>query len=643
MSGEDRLALDLEVLLVALRAYLLRLRELWSGAVPDLEVAADVERLVAATGARAHPTEAEAGLVRDLLRRGAEDSMSPLAAIASTLDLDAGEELAVAATWWAEADPQFAVVLGCGHDDGARRHASMSLVRLAVEPFGLPASPTLDDGSPLVRNGVLEPGAGSAEPLRLTPTARGLLAGRQPRSLGLPTEAPERFERMRDALALRLESGPGGVVLLRGPEGVGRRAVAAAAAAACGRAVVGTEHSAAELRLLARLGTAVPVVPATFLDDLEWRTADGPLVAWGGLGDRVHGAFVVDLDAPDHNERTYRWRRGLRRAGLTRARAARLAPLIAARFAFTEGDIDATIERAVLDAGWSGTELDQGTVWEAARKQPEHALEQLASLITPTFTLDDLVLTRDADTKLRELVAHVALKHVVFDELGFRRRLPRGQGVVALFAGPSGTGKTMAAEAIAHALRQDLYRVDLSAVVSKYIGETEKNLATAFDEAERGSAVLFFDEADSLYSKRTKDVRDAHDRYANLEVNYLLQRVETFTGLVILATNRAASLDDAFLRRLRFSITFEAPDERLRRELWRRAFPPEAAVEDLDWDALAAPELTGGNIQSAALAAAFLAASNGGEIRSSHVEHALRREYEKLGRAWPGLGKEAAA
>ena len=214
--------------------------------------------------------------------------------------------------------------------------------------------------------------------------------------------------------------------------------------------------------------------------------------------------------------------------------------------------------------------------------------------------------------------------------------------MAALFGGPPGTGKTMAAEAIAHALRQDLYRVDLSAVVSKYIGETEKNLAAAFDEAERGSAVLFFDEADSLFGKRT-EVRDAHDRYANLEVNYLLQRVESFTGLAILATNKQSAVDEAFLRRLRFVVRFELPTTELRQELWRRSFPPEATLAELDWPALAAAELAGGSIQSAALSAAYLAARNGGVIGPAHVRHALRREYEKLGKAWPELLEEARA
>jgi len=220
--------------------------------------------------------------------------------------------------------------------------------------------------------------------------------------------------------------------------------------------------------------------------------------------------------------------------------------------------------------------------------------------------------------------------------------MPRGQGVIGLFTGPPGTGKTTAAEAVAHALQQDLYRVDLSAVVSKYIGETEKNLAAAFDEAERASAVLFFDEADSLFGKRT-EVKDAHDRYANLEVNYLLQRIETFTGLVLLATNRHSALDEAFARRLRFVIRFDHPDRALRADLWRRSFPPETSLDELDWDELAQPELAGGSIQNAALAAAYLAAADGGTVTRAHIVHALRREHEKLGRSFAGLFAEAGS
>jgi SpoVK/Ycf46/Vps4 family AAA+-type ATPase len=240
--------------------------------------------------------------------------------------------------------------------------------------------------------------------------------------------------------------------------------------------------------------------------------------------------------------------------------------------------------------------------------------------------------------RLRELVAHVELRTTVLDDWGFRRRLPRGRGVAALFAGPSGTGKTTAAEAVACELGTQLFRIDLSRVVSKYIGETEQHLATAFAEAERSGALLLFDEADALFGRRT-EVRDAHDRYANLEVSYLLQRVESFTGLVILSTNRAGNIDDAFLRRLRFVVRFERPDAAEREELWRRSFPGTASLAELDWARLARHDLAGGHIQAAALSAAFLAAGNGGVIDHRHLERAIAHEYEKLDRAAPPDGR----
>jgi SpoVK/Ycf46/Vps4 family AAA+-type ATPase len=272
-------------------------------------------------------------------------------------------------------------------------------------------------------------------------------------------------------------------------------------------------------------------------------------------------------------------------------------------------------------------------VWTAARRPLQHDLHAVATLVRPMATLADLVLADDAHDQLTELVAQVGLQHVVLDRWGFRERLGHGHGVAALFSGPPGTGKTLAAEAIAGELRQDLYRVDLSLVVSKYIGETEKNLATAFDQAERACAVLFFDECDALFGKRTEQ-HDAHDRWANLEVDFLLQRVETFSGLVILATNRRSALDEAFGRRLRFSVRFDLPAAALRAELWHRAFPAAAPVDGLDWDELARREIAGGTVTSGALAAAFLAAADGGVIRPEHVRRALRREYAKLGKSW---------
>jgi AAA+ superfamily predicted ATPase len=637
VSSSERLRVDLGVLTIAIGGYLDQLRSLWSGV--GQVTGADVGRIVASVGAEPRPTDEVVAQVAALLA-SAPSEHDVLAGLVDSLDLTLAEELLVAAAWWAEADPQFAMLLGCAHDDGARRHASASLLRLVLEPFGIRAPSALDDSAALVRGGVMAPGAGAGGPLQLTPTARLVLDGGSPEAFRPPVAAPPRLAHAVEALASHLSARSDGVILLRGPAGVGRRGVAVAAAHAAGLVPVGAERAAPELKLLARVATAVLVVPATDVAQLEWDDADGPLVAWGSPGEHVPGAYVVDLPAPTYTERAASWHGALASLGVDDGEA--LAPVLAARFAFTEGDVESVTARVRLDAAWHGRDVDRTLVWEAARKQPEHALERLAALVTPAFSLDDLVLTEETEAKLRELISHVALQHVVLDDWGFRRRLPRGQGVAALFTGPPGTGKTTAAEALARELGQDLYRIDLAAVVSKYIGETEKNLSAAFDEAERGSAVLFFDEADALFGKRT-EIRDAHDRYANLEVNYLLQRVETFTGLVILATNRSSAMDEALLRRLRFVIRFDTPDLELRKRLWRRSFPDGASLDKLDWDALATAELAGGSIQSAALAAAYLAAADGGTITPAHVEHALLREYQKLGKAWAGMATGAPA
>ena len=207
----------------------------------------------------------------------------------------------------------------------------------------------------------------------------------------------------------------------------------------------------------------------------------------------------------------------------------------------------------------------------------------------------------------------------------------RGLGVSALFTGPSGTGKTMAAEVLANELRLDLYRIDLSQVVSKYIGETEKNLRRVFDAAEEGGAILLFDEADALFGKRS-EVKDSHDRYANIEISYLLQRMEAYRGLAILTTNMKEALDPAFLRRIRFVVQFPFPDAGQRAEIWRRIFPAAAPTADLSVDRLARLNVAGGNIRNIALYAAFLAAEAGEPVRMAHLLAAARAEYAKLER-----------
>jgi SpoVK/Ycf46/Vps4 family AAA+-type ATPase len=256
-------------------------------------------------------------------------------------------------------------------------------------------------------------------------------------------------------------------------------------------------------------------------------------------------------------------------------------------------------------------------------------LDDLAQRIEPAATWEDLVLPEPQKKALTEIVANVRQRAKVYDGWGFATKGSRGLGISALFAGASGTGKTMAAEVLAGQLELDLYRIDLSSVVSKYIGETEKNLRRVFDAAEEGGAVLLFDEADALFGKRS-EVKDSHDRYANIEVSYLLQRMETYRGLAILTTNMKGELDTAFLRRLRFVVQFPFPDAAQRARIWERIFPADTPTEGLDTAKLAKLNVAGGNIRNIALQAAFLAADEGMPVRMVHLLHAAYTEYTKL-------------
>jgi hypothetical protein len=268
-------------------------------------------------------------------------------------------------------------------------------------------------------------------------------------------------------------------------------------------------------------------------------------------------------------------------------------------------------------------------LWDACRTQARPRLDDLAQRIEGSAAWNDLVLPEAQKTILRDIAAHVRQRATVYETWGFAAQGSRGLGVSTLFAGPSGTGKTMAAEVIARELRLDLYRIDLSSVVSKYIGETEKNLKRVFDAAEEGGAVLLFDEADALFGKRS-EVKDSHDRYANIEVSYLLQRMECYRGLAILTTNLQSAMDIAFLRRLRFVVQFPFPDPVQRAEIWRRVFPPGAPTEGLDPHKLARLTMAGGNIRNIALNAAFLAADEGAPIGMAHALRAAQSEYAKL-------------
>ena len=270
-------------------------------------------------------------------------------------------------------------------------------------------------------------------------------------------------------------------------------------------------------------------------------------------------------------------------------------------------------------------------LWEACRLQARPGLDSLALRIDGRAAWEDLVLPEMQKTLMQDVLAHVRHRQTVHEDWGWAKGSSRGLGLSALFAGTSGTGKTLAAEVIAGALQLDLYRVDLSQTISKYIGETEKNLGRIFDAAEVGSVILLFDEADALFGKRS-EVQDSHDRYANIEVSYLLQRMEQYRGLAILTTNLKNSLDTAFLRRLRFVVNFPFPDATQREAIWRRAFPRETPTKDLSFARLAQWSVAGGNIKSAALNAAFLAADDGEPVGMRHLLRAAQIECAKLDR-----------
>ena len=269
--------------------------------------------------------------------------------------------------------------------------------------------------------------------------------------------------------------------------------------------------------------------------------------------------------------------------------------------------------------------------WRALQNLTRPKMGNLAQVVTPRVSWDNLILAEDEVALLQMLTAHTKERLNVYQTLGWARDGSRGLGITALFGGPSGTGKTLAAEVIAHELSLDLIKIDLSSVVSKYIGETEKNLSKVFDAAENGGAILFFDEGDALFGKRG-EVSDSSDRYANIEVAYLLQRMESFRGLAILTTNLENSLDEAFLRRLRFVIRFAIPEKSLRERIWRSVFPKDTPLNDLNYDLLSNLEVPGGSIRNIALNATFTASSRGEKVSMTHLLWSARSEIRKLKR-----------
>jgi len=452
------------------------------------------------------------------------------------------------------------------------------------------------------------------------------------------------------------------IVSLVGPRGSGKRALAAALCAAIGRrllivdcAALVTAGEDAFLRLLpmiareALLADAVihwvdadaalpgPAPAATAALSSILRTHPGlgfvssktPASAALALGDRQ--SVEVELSRPSAADQARLWQRAL---GEEDAKEVDL-PVLTSTFRFTGGQILEAVSAAKNLARFRDPDARPTTsdLMAACRSLHGHRVGALARTLAPRYGWDDLVLPPDKKAMLRELCVHLRHRSRVLDDWGYEQKLGLGKGLAALLSGPPGTGKTMAASVIAAELGVLLLHIDLSTVVSKYIGETEKHLAELFESAEAANAALFFDEADALFGKRT-EVRDAHDRYANLETSYLLQRIESYEGVVLLATNFLKNIDDAFVRRFAFVIDLPFPSLADRLRIWQGIWTPETPLDnDLNLPFLAERlELSGGYIRNIALAAAFLAADEGTPVGMRHLRHAARREFQKMGK-----------
>ena len=479
---------------------------------------------------------------------------------------------------------------------------------------------------------------------------------------------PEAFRQQLSQLVEHARTDGADLILYcQGPYGVGKQTAAMACCQALGGALLvvdGKRLAASNLEEFATLARLIDREARLqgallFWEDFDALLADekdanlatllpileahpGPTFLSGGAiwepVDALRRVTFVRLAFPQPGcqERLRLWR-----AALAEDAAAALDPTLdlaalANRFRLSGGqirDAAATARNLAHARDPTAPQVTQADLHAACRLHSNRKLAELAQKITPHYTWDDIVLPDDQMAQLQEIYHQVQYHAVVYDAWGFDRKLAMGKGLGILFAGPPGTGKTMAADVLAGALGLDLYKIDLSTVVSKYIGETEKNLARIFDEATTSNAILFFDEADALFGKRTQ-VRDAHDRYANVEISYLLQKMEEYEGVVILATNLRKNLDEAFMRRLHVTVEFPLPDLADRRRIWEQIWPAATPRDpDLDLEFLARQiEVAGGSIRNIALASAFLAAADGGVVTMAHLLRATHREYQKMGK-----------
>ncbi|GAA4697068.1 ATP-binding protein [Phytohabitans rumicis] len=576
-----------------------------------------------------------------------DDHPAALDALCGTMSLSPFERDILLMCAGVELDASFAAACAAASGDPARPYPTFGL---ALAALAQPHWSALAPVSPLRRWRLVTPAAGGLTTAALSIEERVLhylvgvdhlderLSGLAEALPGADEPTPSQGRTAAEvARVWRAAEQPLPVVQLCGPDPVARRTVAVAACRELGVRVVSLAADRLpsdphELDALVRLCARDAALSGAGLlleaDDVDTNPVVSRVVAgldWPVLVSTrearrlPHRATVaVQVGRPTAAEQRALWRE---RLGAERTAT---VDALAAQFDLGQEGIRGACRQA-------GT-ADEGALWDACRTRSRPALDSVAQRVEPAAGWADLVLPPAANEVLRQVSAHVAHRLTVYEDWGLGRAgASRGLGTSALFAGPSGTGKTLAAEVLARELRLDLYRVDLSQVVSKYIGETEKNLRLVFDAAEEGGTVLLFDEADALFGKRS-EVRDSHDRYANIEVSYLLQRMETYRGLAILTTNMREAIDTAFLRRIRFVVQFPFPDANLRAEIWRRVFPPTTPTVDLDIATLARLNVAGGNIRNIAVNAAFLAAAAGEPVSMAHLAKAARGEYAKLDR-----------
>jgi hypothetical protein len=587
---------------------------------------------------------------------------SALDAVRSCFGLSTFERRIIVLCAAPELDGRFDEVLAAAQGDSARGYPTFGLALAAFPDAHWSA---LTPGSPLRHWRLIESGPGllTSAPLHIDEWLLHVLAGAggldqrlapvvSPMAAAAPmTRSSE--SAVADLTAAWLHPGQNVPVILRGPSRQQKRTVFAAACTRlrCEPWVLDAADlpaGAADLDELARLwergasyeraallieGHSREAGGAVTRDPVERfsaRLATPVAVAMEAAGAAVLKAITIEVAKPTPAEQRGLWVQALGQEGSFISSADGVLDRVTAHFDLDATAIGMAAERALRDEGTTQDDAER-VLWDACRRTTRAGLDHLAQRLQSTATFDDLVLPEAQIQLLGDIVSQVKQRSRVYDDWQMAGASPRGLGISAVFAGPSGTGKTLAAEVVANSLALDLYRVDLSQVVSKYIGETEKNLRQIFEAAGDSGAVLLFDEADALFGKRS-EVRDSHDRYANVEISYLLQAIDSYRGLALLTTNMRKALDTAFLRRLRFVITFPFPGSAERAAIWRRAFPPATPTKDLDVSKLAQLTVAGGTIRSIALHAAFTAADAGVPVGMHEVLRAAIAEYAKLER-----------